>query len=74
MEEIKIRYYSNSALYGEAVNYTYIKKDGTMWLGNDEYETQVNFCPFTGWAAPVQMILVESGNRKNDNEHFKRYK
>src|ERR1035437_732824 len=26
---------------------------GTFWAGNDEYESQVNYCPFCGAKAPV---------------------
>ena len=31
------------------------KDDGTMWVSNGEYETQVNFCPFCGKKALVQI-------------------
>lgn len=31
-------------------------KVGTMWAGNGEYDTQVNFCPFCGDAAPIKII------------------
>ena len=36
--------------------------DGTIWIGNDEYETQVNFCPMTG--EPAKKMMTEE---KRDN-------
>jgi hypothetical protein len=48
------RYNSPEALWGVAVSYTKILSDGTMWIGNDEYETQVNFCPMTGEEAKTK--------------------
>ena len=30
--------------------------EGTLWVWNDEYATQVNFCPFCGQAAQVQVL------------------
>ena len=38
-----------------AIDYVRVGEDGKMWAGNGEYESQVNFCPFTGTPAPVQM-------------------
>jgi len=48
-----------SGAWGDAVTYTRIDEDGKMWIGNNEYESQVNFCPVTGEPAPVQMVLVD---------------
>ena len=45
--------------WGRAITYTYEKEDGTMWVGNDEYESQVNYCPITGKAATKQMVQVK---------------
>lgn len=42
--------------WGTAISYTYEKEDGTMWVGNYEYESQVNYCPITGKAATKQMV------------------
>ena len=44
--------------WGHAITYTYEKEDGTMWVGNDEYESQVNFCPITGKPATKQINKV----------------
>jgi len=38
---------------GEVVNYCYEDEDGFLRVGNGEYESQVNFCPFCGWMADV---------------------
>jgi len=46
-------------LWGHAIGYTRIDGEGKMWVGNDEYESQVNFCPMTGVEAPVKLKLVE---------------
>lgn len=43
--------------YGPAIvsciEYEYER--GKFWVGNDEYCNQVNFCPFCGVKAPVQL-------------------
>lgn len=41
--------------YGPAVTNVDEHKDGTLWVGNGEYGTQVNFCPFTGKEAKVKI-------------------
>ena len=56
---MKIEHRAPSNLWGVAVEYTRIDKEGKMWIGNGEYETQVNYCPFTGDPAPKQMKLVD---------------
>ena len=55
----RFNYNSNEGMWGHAIKYTYSKEDGTMWVGNDEYETQVNFCPMTGKPAEKQMTGTE---------------
>lgn len=47
---------SPSDLYGTAIKHCIIREDGTMWVDNEEYSTQVNFNPWTGEPAPNQMI------------------
>jgi hypothetical protein len=37
-----------------------VLSEGRMWVGNDEYETQVNFCPFTGKEALTEMKLIKN--------------
>jgi len=41
---------------GPAIDYCYEEEDGSLWAGNGEYESQVNFCPFCGKKAKRQMI------------------
>ena len=41
--------------YGEAIKSVTIHEDGTMWVGNGEYSSRVNYNPFTGEKAPFQM-------------------
>lgn len=55
--ENRNEYYAPEGLWGQAIKYTYTKDDGTMWVGNDEYETQVNYCPMTGVPAEKQMTF-----------------
>ena len=68
---------------GSAVDSVSIRDDGTMWIGNSEYITQVNFNPFTGEPAPVQLPLqpflenriksVTSKIECRDKEQFLKY-
>lgn len=60
------KFCSERGLYGTAINYTYIDKDGKMWVGNSEYETQVNFCPMTGKPALTQMEVVKVWEDKTE--------
>lgn len=43
------------AAYGEAVTHCYEHEDCTYWVCNEEYSSQVNFCPVCGAKAPVQI-------------------
>lgn len=47
---------------GTAVKYCveYEGIEEVFWAGNGEYETQVNFCPFCGTKAPVQIPSVST--------------
>ena len=46
---------SPSGAYGAAVTQCEEDDDGTFWVGNDEYASQVNYCPVCGAKAPVQV-------------------
>ena len=50
-----ISYDTISNLYGSAIYYTCIDADGKMWVGNGEYESQVNYCPITGKKAKIKI-------------------
>ena len=69
----KTRHFAPKGLWGQAVDYTRIDKEGKMWIGNGEYETQANYCPFTGEPAPKQMksVDVESWNYDDGVENKK---
>jgi hypothetical protein len=40
---------------GPAVTMCYEDAEGRLWVTNEEYITQVNFCPFCGYEAPNQI-------------------
>ncbi len=40
-------------LYGEAIAYCYEYDDGLLIVENDEYVSQVNYCPYCGYKAKV---------------------
>ncbi len=42
------KYKVPSSGYGEAICYCIEDDEGKFWVGNDEYESQVNYCPFCG--------------------------
>lgn len=46
---------SPSATYGVAVDTCHEEPDGTFWVGNGEYSSQVNYCPVCGAKAPKQV-------------------
>lgn len=62
--ESRFEYRAPADAYGPAVSYTRTDEQGRMFIGNGEYETQVNYCPFTGVAAIVKMEV----------EHHKTFK
>ncbi|MHC1702275.1 MAG: hypothetical protein AB9846_00065 [Tenuifilaceae bacterium] len=43
--------HSPDKAYGVAVNYCYEDEVGKLWVGNIEYESQVNYCPVCGYKA-----------------------
>ena len=46
---------SPSDVYGIAMDICYEKDDGTYWISNGEYASQVNYCPVCGAKAPKQV-------------------
>ncbi len=40
--------------YGAAVDACWECEEGHFWVGNGEYQNQVDFCPFCGTKAPVR--------------------
>lgn len=50
---------TRSRAYGEAIDGCFESKDGTLWAGNCEYESQVAFCPYCGFKAKVAPVVEE---------------
>jgi hypothetical protein len=71
----KDEYRAPRGAWGDATTYTRIDESGKMWIGNEEYESQVNYCPMTGVKAPVQMNLTDTTWNYSDgtSKTFKEY-
>lgn len=54
-----LRYSTPENTYGGAVDTTMEEQDGTMWVTNGEYTSQVNYCPITGKKAIKQVDKLE---------------
>ena len=73
-DEIDYCNYDNKSLrvwlgsYGIAVNVCVEELDGTLWVGNNEYSNQVNFCPFCGFGAQVKLRVGGGSVEGNANE------
>lgn len=56
MEIIETKYYiADQKSWGAAIDTVEIEKDGSMWAGNEEYFTRINYDPFTGKPAPTMI-------------------
>jgi len=57
--------------YGRAIHSSYERStsEGTveLWVGNGEYESQVNYCPFCGKKAEVQVEKHEIADDEEEN-------
>ena len=45
------------------------EESGRLWVQNDEYASQVNYCPYCGYKAPVQLMprpIAHPGNYPGD--------
>jgi hypothetical protein len=40
--------------YGTAIDHC-VERDGQFWVGNGEYGSRVNYCPYCGAKAPSQV-------------------
>ncbi|KKM86038.1 hypothetical protein LCGC14_1283020 [marine sediment metagenome] len=47
------------AIYGPAIDVCIEEENGKYWVDNDEYSSQVNYCPFCGSKAPTQIAEKE---------------
>ena len=53
---------------GSAI-YQCAEDNGRLWIKNDEYASQVNYCPYCGYKAPVQLTpvpIAHPGNYPGD--------
>ena len=54
--------------YGSAL-YQCAEDEGRLWVENNEYASQVNYCPYCGHKAPVQLTpvpIAHPGNYPGD--------
>lgn len=49
-------------MFGVAVNHCNEDDDGALWVSNDEYANQVNYCPFCGFKAKIEVIFEKNGD------------
>jgi hypothetical protein len=49
--------------YGAAIEGCSEKEDGTLWAGNGEYDSQVAFCPYCGFAARIKPEVTSEAER-----------
>ena len=61
--------YGITAGYRPAINYCCEHEDGTLHVSNDEYESQVNFCPVCGYEAKVK---IKTNNNGKENQEERR--
>lgn len=47
--------------YGSAVDFCIENEKGELWASNDEYASQVNFCPYCGFKARIQLVKAGLG-------------
>jgi len=62
-----LQYSTPEDTYGHAVDTTWERKDGTMWVSNGEYTSQVNYCPITGKKAVKQVEELKIYERYEQN-------
>lgn len=49
---------TDNNLHGQAVTYCFEADDGTLWVSNDEYGSQVSFCPYCGFKARAPAVVT----------------
>ena len=54
---------TDSTEAGPAIDYCWEDKEGCLWAGNGEYESQVNFCPSCG-AKAIEPCKVKSQEQR----------
>ena len=66
-------YYMPSDGYGAAINSCSEIEEGELWVDNGEYASQVNYCPYCGFKAKVQVtkIKIMSEEELQESEKLK---
>lgn len=58
--------------YGIPIKIVTVREDGSMWASNREYMSRVNYNPYTGEKAPLQMtnngIKFDAGYGVNETQ------
>lgn len=52
------------AAYGKAITYCYDDIDGKLWITNEEYASQVNYCPYCGQKAKTGVLMLVKTSRR----------
>ncbi len=50
--------------YGPAIRYCFEDEDGKLWVSNDEYASQVNYCPYCGQKAKTGAEMSAKTSRR----------
>lgn len=46
---------ARDGMYGIAIDKCWESDDGILWVDNDEYCSQVNYCPYCGYQAKIKI-------------------
>jgi len=59
-------------LCGAAIQCCIEDECGALWIDNNEYASQVNFCPYCGYKSPTQIDW--SGESKNHTDEWRQFR
>lgn len=59
VHDVEVEFEDYRILYGCAVTECIEYEDGKLYVSNGEYGNRVNYCPFCGYKAKVQMKLMK---------------
>jgi hypothetical protein len=55
---------------GEAVERCREAEDGTLWVDNEEYYSQIAFCPYCGYKAKMQPVVLQKYEWEYDDKEL----
>lgn len=61
--------YLNHGKNDPAIEECYELQDGTLWAGDIDFLSQVNFCPYCGYKAKIPAIIYQP-ERLNPENHI----